>query len=376
MSIDNEHELRSQLGAALGEFIPGPIPYSAVIRQGRAAVIRKRIAVAAALSVIAAGVIISTPVVIRQLSHRPLAAATAGRYHVTVSPPGPGSAKGLIAGGRINGRRWQATGQLQRTAGHPVVCIQAWGSSMSCSENGLPRASRAGDPADLTMGIGSRPLVTVGTVRADVAYLRLSLTNGQTLTLRPTAILGRSHASYVAFALPSSTAVTEIRAYSKRSELAYAVPFTARGRVETVRWLRPREPARLKPITYLIGSGQAGGRKWSEYAYVGPWGVCLEGAGSGGSCAPVGIGHLAGGQAARVLLVSGGADGTNFAVVVAAPTVSYVLVSRADGSTVRARTVPAGGMRFCTIASVPSDRAIRWTAYSAGGLRLASDAIP
>jgi len=373
VSIDDERELRARLGAALDELTPGPLPFNAVVRRGRAVAIRRRIAVAAVVGVIAAAV--GTSAVLYQPSTPPEPVAPA-HYHVTVSPPGPGSPVGLIADGLINGRRWQVTGAQQPDASGPTICFRASTAEMSCDQHRPPRASRTDGPAALTYGIGAGPVAIIGTVRSDVVYLRVALTNGQNLTLWPVAVFGRSRARYVAFEVPSSTAVTKLTAYSARSELGYAIPFTAGGSVEVTRWLRPGEPALPRPASYLIGSGRLGGQPWSERAYVGPWGVCIRGAGYGSTCAPVSIGRLAEGHAAKLILVSGGSAGTSFVVVAGAPSVSYLLVSRADGSTVRVATRLAGGTSFGTFTSAPGERAIRWAAYSGAGLRLASGGIP
>ena len=56
----------------------------------------------------------------------------------------------------------------------------------------------------------------------------------------------------------------------------------------------------------------------------------------------------------------------------AAPSVSYLLVHRADGSTNRENLVRAGRSRFCVVASAKGSKATRWAAYSADGARLAS----
>jgi hypothetical protein len=372
VSIDGERDVRAWLGAALDEVDPGPVPLGGIIRQGRAAVIRRRLAMAGAAAAVLA-VTVAGPVLAHRFQASPGPAGPA-HYQVTVSPPGPGAPRGLIAHGRVNGRRWQVSGQRLVT-GTPTVCLTASATETGCYQAVQLRARQAGDPADLSFGLGTRPLVTVGTVRDDVAYLRVALGNGQVLTLRPVAILGPGYARLVAFAVPASTAVTQISAYSRRAELAYTVPFTAWDQVETVRWLRPGEPSGPRPARYLAGRGNAGGQPWSMYAYAGPWGVCLGGAGSGSMCAPVGIGQLAGGQAARLVMVSAGPGGTNFAVVAATPAVSYLLVTRADGSTARVATTPAGAARFAAFTSLPGNKVIRWAAYSPAGRRLASGGL-
>jgi hypothetical protein len=179
----------------------------------------------------------------------------------------------------------------------------------------------------------------------------------------------------VAFAVPAAAAVIQVSAYSSHGELGYAVPFTALGSVEPVRWLRPAQQALPRPVTYTIGSGTADGVAWAEHVYVGPWGACVGGAGDGSACWNS-LSRAARGHGAGVVAYSYGNGGTDFLTIDAAPAVSYLLVRRADGSTTRERTVPAGGTRFCVIASVKGRRAIRWTAYSADGARVASGAVP
>jgi hypothetical protein len=126
--------------------------------------------------------------------------------------------------------------------------------------------------------------------------------------------------------------------------------------------------------TYTAGSGRANGRAWAEHVCVGPWGSRVGGAGGASRCWDHILQmarHKAAGQ-----LDSIGNGGTDFIVISAAPPVNDLAVRRADGSTARASVVPAAGARFCVFASVTDNRAIRWTAYSAAGTRLASGPVP
>jgi hypothetical protein len=59
-------------------------------------------------------------------------------------------------------------------------------------------------------------------------------------------------------------------------------------------------------------------------------------------------------------------------VIAVAPAVSYLVVRRADGSTMRVLPVRAGPAGFCTFAVFRGD----WTAYSAAGTSLASGTVP
>jgi hypothetical protein len=269
MSIRDEHDLRAQLGAALDGLTPGQLPLSAVVRQGRA-VRARRLGIAAGLAVAVIAAAIAAPALLG-VHGRPPPAGHA-HYRLTVHPPEPGSPRGLIAYGTVDGRRWRVTGFERRHHGHHIVCFTA--SATHCMEGGPAPASRHGPPADQLAEIGTRPKFEIGVVRNDIAYLRVSLSNAQTLTLRPVSLFGRKYASYVAFAVPYAAAVRRISAYSQRSELAYAVPLTAAGHVVADRWLRPGQPPLPRPASYKIGSGRAYGYAWSTTLYVGPWGAC------------------------------------------------------------------------------------------------------
>ncbi len=59
MTIHDEQDFRAQLGTALDHFAPGPVPFDAVVRQGRAVMIRKRVTAAVVgLAVLAAAALV------------------------------------------------------------------------------------------------------------------------------------------------------------------------------------------------------------------------------------------------------------------------------------------------------------------------------
>jgi hypothetical protein len=373
MTIDDERILRARLGTALEEFTPAPLPLDAVVRRGRGARKRRLVTVAAVVAVIAAVGAAAPELAGLADQHAPV---TSGTGHVSVHPPGPRSAPGLIAYGQVDGQRWQATGHVSGSS----TCYHAL--AMACDVGGPARARIKGDPAGFFLRIGSRPQVEIGTVRQDVSYLTVGLTGGQTLTLRPVPVFGAGHARYVAFAVPRAAVVTVITAYSAHGELAYADPFTGFGAVQTVRWLRPGEPAPDIAGTYVIGQGtpSINGPSWTERAYAGPWGSCIGGTGGGSICAPVSLAALRGSHAAaevlRSYMTTGGKSDGYVEVVAVAPQVSYVVVSKAHGADIRVDAVRAGDARFCVFTSSHGLPATRWTAYSASGARLASGSLP
>jgi hypothetical protein len=386
MSIRGEQQLRAQLGTALDKLTPGPLPLSAIVQQGRAVRARRRSIVAGVAAVIAAAAI-AAPALLGAHGRRPPPASPA-HYRVTVHPPGPGSSHALIAYGTVDGRPWRVTGSERRLGGHISRCFTAF--KTNCMRGSpAPRASRGVAPAEQLMEIGTRPKFEIATVRSDVAYLRVSLTNSQTLTLRPVALFGRKYARYVAFAVPYAAAVRRVSAYSNHSELAYAVPLTAGGDIVADRWLRPGQPAMPRPASYKIGSGRAYGYAWSTTLYVGPWGACPVSSTARNGTRTVFTScylhpdlqlELAPGELVRVS--KGPYLGNDRLAVIAqtSPAVSYLILTRADGSHARVGTVAAGRWRFCEYVTsmsvtgrpVSPVTVVRWTAFDSSGAVLGS----
>jgi len=385
MIIRDEHDLRARLGTALDGLTPGPLLLTAVVRQGRAIRVR-RLSIVAGLAVAVIAAAIAAPALLSVHGRRPPPVGAA-HYRVSVHPPRPGSPRALIAHGTVNGRRWRVTGSEHRAGDHISRCFTAF--KTSCMRGRPALASNGGTPAWLLMETGTRPKFEIGTVRSDVAYLRVSLTNAQALTLRPVNLFGRKYARYVAFAVPYAAAVRRISAYSQDSELAYAVPLTAGGHVIANRWLRPGQPARPRPASYQIGSGRAYGYAWSTTLYVGPWGACPVSSTARNGTRTVMTAcylhpdrqlELAAGQLYRA---SKGPYLGNYRTAVIAqtsPDVSYLILTRADGSHAKVRAVAAGRWRFCEYVTtmamtgqpVSPATVVRWTAYDSSGAVLGS----
>jgi hypothetical protein len=383
MSIDSERQLRTQLGEALDELSPGPLPLDAVIRQGRTAVIRRRVLAVAAVIIVAAAAI-ALPKLVHNLAEPP---PTSPAYHVTVHRPAKGSNKHLVAHGTLNKLRWSASVTYRH--GETDLCW-TWHHPYAdwCDgTGGLPAFPSTPTVAYGAEGFG--PDSFIMPVRADVSYLLVSLTNGQVVTLRPVAVLGRANPRYVAILVPSATSVTEISAYSARGEIGYSVPFSRRSlpggaqfgqdlpQFEVVRWLRPGQVALPRRATYRIGHGifegpPFDGQAWSEYAYVGPWGTCFSSPTSDVSCNQAFVSRLTGGKVASVPYVSYWNSKVGWAVVAAKPGVAYIAARESSGAQVRVKTYSVEGARIATIFLPKNGKITGWIAYSAAGTRLAS----
>jgi hypothetical protein len=371
MSID-EGDLRASLSTALDDLDYGPLPLSSVISRGRTVVVRRRLTAAVgALAVAIAAV--AGPVIAHQVG-RPVQPATSTHYHLTVYPPGPKSPSALIAYGRLNHRRWKVLGAAEGGSGQTNICFGAFENN--CLVTPIPVTRDKGEPVDFELAFGPAPMTLIGDVRSDVRFLQVSLNNGQIVTLKPVAIFGRSHASWVALVVPYAATVTMITAYSANGKVGYAIPFGRGALFSAMHWFAPGQAARPAPATYKIASGKVDGKSWAEYAYVGPWGSCITGAGVGGGCIAKGLDGWGGVKPAS--LVRETADNPHapkvaYYLLVAKPAVSYVLVHFKHGAPIRVPAVSkGGGVKFAGFASAPPDAATHWVAYSASGKVLAS----
>lgn len=378
MSIHDEQDLRARLGTALDELTPSPIPFNAVVRQGRAVMFRRRMtATAAGLAVVAAATLV--PSLLHALNR---SAPVATGYHVTVSRPGPGSARGLIASGLVNRARWQLTAIYY--ARQQLLCIASLPGDGDCTGGSpLPTgrsgalASLFGAPNEIARFSDGRRIgvqMLYGAVRRDVSYLRVELSNGQTLLLHPVRVLGSRYASYVALAVPFAAAVRDVIVYSATRELGHAVPFSADGYMNIVRWLRPGQPALPAPAVRSLGSGSTGGVSWSVRAYLGPWGICFESAAVAMDICNARLDALKPGQ--LVEYRDSAHDGhISLSIVQASPQVSYLTVTRVNGSALRLVPVLVGGHKYWVLPSDDHDHDVTWAAYDAAGDLLSSGPV-
>jgi hypothetical protein len=369
--LDDELAVRGILTDLTAGQPPAPPGRYASVRRHAIARRRRQLAGAAAAVVLLVAAAIAIPLGVLHVGPTP-PTTRPRHYHVSVSPPGPGARRGLVASGVVDGRKWQVT--VQHEQGVTGYCYTYAAGLMNCDADPLPRATSSGDPVSFTGSAGTADPVSIGTVRSDVAYFTMSFTNGQVLTLHPVDVLGRRYARFFAIEVPYDAAVTEVTAYSRHSELAYAIPFTALGSVEPVRWLQPAQADLTARATYQIGSGTVSGKSWRARVYVGPWGTCVSGGGGGGgSECFASTGSLLPAHA----IASGfgyavGPEGVYYITGEAAPSVSYLVVTGSAGSTWRVPVVAAGTRKFFAYTSPHDDKVVRWAAYGADGQKLGS----
>ena len=359
MSIDDEQELRQRLDSVLEAITPSPAPVPATLRRGRTIRFRRRVGVVAGLAA-AVGVALAAPGLVHQIIRQAPVTPVPHKWVLTVYPPGPHPSKGEIAWGTVNGKRWQINVTSGTVPGD--LCFELNRQDPSC---GSPPSSP--DQSDPVSFVGSADYKGVdymyGAVRPDVARVVIALADGTRLTLHPYPGLRQR---WVAFPVPADVAIASATVYSKRSELAYAVP---QGD-NFVAWLRPGERG-LPRATYPIASGVLDGVHWSVVVYVGPWGTCAiiaQRGSTGGGCDPAqslaATGNASFGGAGTP---TGGTiiDGT------ASPSVAYVVGTLSDGRTIRARAVDIGGPRYWACAVPVRQRLQKVVFYTASGQQVA-----
>jgi hypothetical protein len=355
VSVSDEHDLQDRLDQAFQAITPRQPPLEQAVRQGRLIRLRRRLAAATGLAVVAAGA--AVPVLLHQQAGQP---ALTGPRHptVTVSPAGRHAPAGLIATGVAGGRHWRLTASRPGPAGaaHAGQCFTVI-SARSCGPVPDARPGRS-DPVSFTGTSDGFTDVQFGPVSAAVRYVTVRLSDGEALTLHPVSVYGTR---YVAYAVPRSLQVSGVTAYSARGELASTIPFNAPdATLDTGVWLRPGQTG-MPRATGLIGSGTVDGHTWSAAAYVGPWGECLVTRGNGGPnsvCDTVSTpqGTTVLGSAGGPLVVVYGTAG---------PDVQHVIITLASGQTLRVRAVQVGEQKFFSYALLRGEHSVRWQSFDA-----------
>ncbi len=369
MKTDAERQLQARLGPALDGLLPRPAPLAAIVRDGRRVRARKWISRATGLAAAAAAVTAATLTLPSFFAGPAPAPPLTTHYHVTANVPGPHSPTGLIANGQVNGVPWSVRASFTRL-GYFFTGVDTYASPGS---DILPSRDAQGDPVDdFLQEYGAGRAIQVDAVRADVTLVKVSLTNGQVLSLRPVAAIGPANASLVAFATPDYRDVLAIEAFNKNGEIGYTVPWTGHTWFTIGRWLQPGQPALPQPQTAVIGSGTAFGHSWRELLSVGPWGWCsqgdVDGSGGGEGCSAAlpalrrGQYYQAEGFAESVL----GKSGVILSAEVADSVATIELTTR-SGQHTWIRPHRVGGRSFISFATAIDSQAaqnvIRWAAY-------------
>ena len=354
-------DLHEDLNTALAAVAPGAAPVEAAMLHGRKIRTRRRAGLLAGAVAVVVAAVVGVPALTRQQA---LPSPTTNHIRVTVNPPGPHAPAGLIASGLIGSKPWNFS--VESPSSNNCAFEGNGMSIVACSgDQGQPTAaapiSFEGEGSD---GSPVPVNITFGEVRKDVVSARVELSDGTILTLHPVEVDG---SRFVAFASPESLLIDSVTAYSRSGAIATAIPFDWPGGLlpSFEAWLRPGQapPARL---TGTFGSGTVQGKPWRATAYLGPWGTCIT------------VGHDGDCLGSKQRPATGWAGGSDSWVVgTAADSVSYLVITLKDGSTVRAEATAVGSQKFWGVPLSSSQQAdSRWTAYDAAGQAVASGSVP
>jgi hypothetical protein len=348
-------DLHERLDYAFAAVEPGAAPVEAVMMAGRKIRNRRRAGLLAGAVAVVVGAVIGVPAFTHQQALPAPAVSRSAR--VTVNPPGPHAPAGLIASGLIGTTPWN----LSVVGANSDNCVfTGTGLSFSaCDEYpGQPNAAAPISWLGEGGGTDANPsFVSFGQVWKGVVSARVELSDGTVLTLHPARVDGLR---FVAFAIPAHLPVDSVTAYSATGEIATAIPFSAsNGFPIFSAWVRPGQ-ARPPRITGTFGSGTA------MVVHLGPWGTCLDVGGGQHDCFPQTKepGTFAMGSSPSVVFGA------------AAESVSYLTITRKDGSTLRAEPTAVGPQKFWAVPLSQSEQAgARWTAYDDKGKAVGSGSL-
>jgi hypothetical protein len=349
VSIKDEQEIKERL-SLLGTVEVSPPPYLTAVGRGKSVRLRRRAFAAAGV----AAVVLLGVLVPRLVPH--LGQPGPVKYDVTLHQPGPGSPSGQVAWGTINGKRWQIRVQAQQGISNGCTFF---GQDLEC----VPGEASA-SPGQVSFVYASRgdTQFQLAAVGAGVTKVAVTLGNDTELTLRPTAIDGKR---WVGFAAPARLAVSRAVSFAGTRELGYAIPYNGASGAQFMAWLRPGQRGAAR-ASYRIGSGTLAGKRWSASAYVGPWGVCVEGVGAASWCAGSPADIRPDNSQTSYFTCSPVGQGVWFAAA-AESSIVRVRFGLSDGRSLSVAPVRIAGGRAYAFA-VPSGVRLRiWDAYNAAG---------
>jgi hypothetical protein len=347
-------DLHEDLTTALGAVEPGAAPVEAAMLTGRKIRNRRRAGLLAGAVAVVVAAVVGVPAFAHQEA---LPQPDAGHVRVTVNPPGPHSPAGLVASGLVGATPWS----LSVTAPNSKNCAFTGVDFGYFSCNGLLGQVSAADPiafdGESSEGSADPAFLTFGQTWQGVVSARVMLSDGTTLTLHPVEVDGMR---FLAFATPAGVPIDSLTVYSRSGEFAVAIPFNDPDGLPGFQdWLRPGQ-ARPPQFSGAFGSGVA------ATAYLGPWGTCLEVADAGGDCVPVSDTRGTGMMGSSGSVVYGSA----------AESVSYLTITRRDGSTLRAAAIAVGPQKFWAVPISQGEQVgAHWTAYDAAGRAVGSGPI-
>lgn len=371
--LTDEELLRDRLDRLLGQVPAGPAPVDEVLRKGRRMRIGHRVLAATALVVAGAAVAAGVTGLGQLHKHHPTPVAPRPhhrwRWHWPVQRVfklADRAHDGVIAEGTSKGAGWENTWRIwidtrtDKVYGG-IVGGKPWTvGSLSESEHVSGIATFHDATLEVTNG-------TYAAVAPDVTRIVVTLNNGRRLTLYPVAAAGHRWVGL----LTVYGYVVAGTAYSGRTELGHMVAFDG----QPVTWLSPGRRG-LAVQRRRIGTGfvpMHSRQRWSAVVQAGPWGYCVSLTGRY-SLGPYYYDCITPAQAAQpgvkhteIYPPTGRA---RWLIGTAGPSVAYLKLDVADGTTIQAPTVAVDGQLFYALAIVRGQVVVSWGAYDPAGHKL------
>lgn len=370
--LTDEELLRDRLDRLLGQVPAGPAPVDEVLRKGRRMRIGHRVLAATALVVAGAAVAAATGLGLPR-RHHSAPVAPSHPHHRQRFPVqrlfklADQARGGVIAEGTSKGQGWNGTWRIwidTRTGKvyDGLVGFKRW-TAGSLSKSVHVDGIATYHDANIEAWGGD-----YAAVAPNVTKIVVTLDSGQRLTEHPVAAAGRR---WVGQMTPLGLYVTTETAYSGRTELGHAVDFNG----EPTTWLKPGQRG-LAIQSRRVGTGTVpmhSRLRWSAVVQAGPWGYCmsLDGYQTFGLWADCITPAEA--AAAGVKAVTGTYRPKGLArwlIGTAEPSVAYLKLDVADGTTIQAPTVAVDGQLFYALAIVRGQVVVSWGAYDPAGHKL------
>jgi hypothetical protein len=273
----------------------------------------------------------------------------------------------VIASGAIHGHAWRIA--MRDSGDQP--CAQVTGPAFAdvggawdCTVSSLPAGT---DPAGFD-GVGANGNFAVyGPVAADVAVVKVRLSDGGTMTVRPVRV---DDLMMAGFAVPAAgVTVDSATAYTAAGQaIATGVPYEDPSMLTFGMWQPPGSAGPARASAEL-----ASGPGWRVTGHTGPWGACLQipvPGGSEGTCWTAGpadatriAGQLEVSPSLRLLFGSASAS------------TSRLEVTWPDGHQQRIRLVTVGELRLFVLQVPPAAADGQWKAYDSSGRVIASGPV-
>ncbi len=311
---------------------------------------RLSVAGASAVAVVAVSLAVG-PALARGVGH-----VVGGKPPVSVTRIDHVGRRAIIASGTVAGKPWQIEVMKAESFAGTWECAPAplFATYCQIGIDRVPGSFSSGRPAI----IEAAGQTLLGRVRADVRRVRVRLSDGAIIDLRPATAYDRH---WIGLVMPAGATITMVTAYTAGKPIAHSTPFVGSdGNYQFLTWLRPGDdgPAvATKDINSEVVPG--------DQLYVGPWGNCV-GWPDQFSCWPLGTTFMSG----SVYAYPHSPVTPRSVVMAVRPDISYLRLTLSNGTVQRVHTVYGAGVGFIAYRVKKDPSILRWGLYDSAGRKL------